>query len=179
MAAGLKKQVDAGQMTKEAAIAEFGKRGNTLTYDKGAGYLFGTAYNGITIMAPNPKQVGTNRMDVVTNGRKLSQELMDGVKANGSILLTYEYMKPGEEKPIRKMGYAVAVPGFDMYVGTGAYLDDLDAKMKPIAWLLGLAILGIARDRGQHRLDDRPQHRKAARPARRPHAGAGRRQARR
>ena len=53
-------------------------------------------------------------------------------------------MKPGQEKPIRKIGYAVAVPGFDMYVGTGAYLDDLDAKMAPIAWLLGLAILGIA-----------------------------------
>jgi len=143
MAAGLKKEVDAGKMTKEAAIAEFGKRGNTLTYDKGAGYLFGTGYNGITVMAPDPKQVGTNRMDVVTNGRKLSQELMDGVKANGSILLYYGYVKPGEEKPIRKLGYAVAVPGFDMYVGTGAYLDDLDAKMKPIAWLLGLAILGI------------------------------------
>ena len=46
--------------------------------------------------------------------------------------------------PIRKIGYAVAVPGFDMYIGTGAYLDDLDAKMKPIAWMLGLAILGIA-----------------------------------
>lgn len=27
MAAGLQKQVDAGQLTKEAAIAEFGKRG--------------------------------------------------------------------------------------------------------------------------------------------------------
>ena len=24
------------------------------------------------ILAPDPKQVGTNRMDVVTNGRKLS-----------------------------------------------------------------------------------------------------------
>ncbi len=143
LAAGLKKQVDAGQMTKEAAIAEFGKRANSMTYDKGAGYLFGTGYNGITIMAPDPKQVGTNRMDVVTNGRKLSAELMDGVKANGSILLYYEYVKPGEEKPIRKIGYAVAVPGFDMYIGTGAYLDDLDAKMKPIAWLLGFAILGI------------------------------------
>ena len=31
-----------------------------------------------------------------------------------------------------------------MYVGTGAYIDDIDAKLKPIAWLLGLAILGIA-----------------------------------
>jgi methyl-accepting chemotaxis protein len=144
VAAGLKKEVDAGKMTKEAAIAELGRRGNSMTYDKGAGYLFGTSYDGITIMAPDPKQVGTNRMEVVTNGRKLSHELMDGVRANGSILLYYEYVKPGEEKPIRKVGYAVAVPGFDMYLGTGAYLDDLDAKMTPIVWTLGLAILGIA-----------------------------------
>ena len=73
LAAGLKKQVDSGQMTKEAALAEFGRRANSMTYDKGAGYLFGTGYDGITILAPDPKQVGTNRMDVVTNGRKLSQ----------------------------------------------------------------------------------------------------------
>jgi methyl-accepting chemotaxis protein len=144
MAAGLKKEVDAGKMTKEQAIAELGRRGNTMTYDKGAGYLFGTSYDGITILAPDPKQIGTNRMEVVTNGRKLSHELMDGVRANGSILLYYEYVKPGEEKPIRKVGYAVNVPGFDMYIGTGADLDDLDAKMTPIAWTLGLAILGIA-----------------------------------
>ena len=144
MAASLKKQVDAGELTKQAAIAEFGRRANAMTYDKGAGYLFGTNYDGITVMSPDPKQVGTNRMEVVTNGRKLSRELMDGVKANGEILLTYEYVKPSEEKPTRKIGYAVAVPGFDMYVGTGAYLDDLDAKLRPIAWLLGLSILGIA-----------------------------------
>src|SRR5437879_5816674 len=83
-------------------------------------------------------------MEVVTNGRKLSHEILDGVRSKGEILLSYEYMKPGTETPIRKIGYAVAVPGFDMYLGTGAYLDDLDTKMKPIAWLLGLAILGIA-----------------------------------
>jgi methyl-accepting chemotaxis protein len=144
MAAGFKKQIDAGEMTKEQARAEFGKRGNAMTYDNGNGYLFGTTYEGITVMAPNPQQIGQNRMDVVTNGRRLSVELMEGVKKNGEILLYYEYMKPGTEKPIRKLGYAVAAPGLDMYVGTGAYLDDLDAKMAPIAWLLGLAVLGIA-----------------------------------
>jgi methyl-accepting chemotaxis protein len=144
LAAGLQKQVAAGELTKEAALAELGRRANSMTYDKGAGYLFGTTYDGITVLAPDPKQIGTNRMDVSTNGRKLSQELMDGVKAKGEILLTYEYVKPGEEKPIRKIGYAVAVPGFNMYLGTGAYLDDLDAKLKPIVWLLGFSILGIA-----------------------------------
>ena len=144
MAIGLQKQVDAKELTKEAALAEFGRRANSMTYDNGAGYLFATTYDGITVLSPDPKQVGTNRMDVVVNGRKLSRELLEGVKANGEILLTYEYVKPNEEKPIRKIGYAVAVPGWNMYLGTGAYLDDLDAKLKPVIWALGLAILIIA-----------------------------------
>jgi methyl-accepting chemotaxis protein len=144
MAVGLQKQVQAGQLTKEAALAEFGRRAGSMTYDNGAGYLFATNYDGITILSPDPKQIGTNRMDVVVNGRKISHELLDGVKAKGEILLTYEYVKPGDEKPIRKIGYAVAIPGWDMYLGTGAYLDDLDTKLKPVVWALGLAILIIA-----------------------------------
>jgi methyl-accepting chemotaxis protein len=144
MALGLQKQVEAGQLTKEAAIAEFGRRGNTLTYDKGAGYVFAYTMEGVTVLAPNPKQIGENRIDVETNGRKLARELRDGVAARGEVTLRYEYMKPGQEEPIRKLSYAVAIPGWNMFVGTGVYLDDLDAKLKPIAWLLGLAVLGIA-----------------------------------
>ncbi|WGR95283.1 methyl-accepting chemotaxis protein [Bradyrhizobium sp. ISRA443] len=143
MAIGLQKQVDAGQMTKDAAIAEFGRRGNTLNYDNGSGYVFAYTMEGVTILAPDPKQIGQNRLDVETNGRKLARELRDGVAAKGDVTLRYEYMKPGQEQPIRKLSYAVAIPGWNMFVGTGVYLDDLDAKMKPIAWLLGLAILGI------------------------------------
>jgi methyl-accepting chemotaxis protein len=144
MAAGLQKQVDAGQLTKEAAFAEFGRRANSMTYDNGAGYLFGNTMDGITVLAPDPKFIGVNRMDALTNGRAISRELRDGVAAKGEILLTYDNLRPGQQEPSRKIGYAVAVPGFNMYVGTGAYLDDLDAKLKPIIWLLGLAILGIA-----------------------------------
>ena len=49
-----------------------------------------------------------------------------------------------KDELIRKFSYAVPIPGWNMFVGTGAYLDDLDTKMKPIAAVLGLAILGIA-----------------------------------
>ena len=143
MAIGLQKQVDAGQMTKDAAIAEFSRRGMTLTYDKGAGYVFAYTMEGITVAAGDPKVIGTNRLDVETGGRKLTRELRDGVAANGDVTLRYEYRKPGEEQLIRKLSYAVAVPGWNMFVGTGVYLDDIDAKLAPIAWLLGLAILGI------------------------------------
>jgi len=144
VALGLQKQVEAGQLTKEAAIAEFGRRGVTMTFDKGSGYVFAYTMDGVAVVTPNPKQIGQNRLDVETNGRKLARELRDGVAAKGDIILRYEYMKPGEQELTRKISYAVGIPGWNMFVGTGAYLDDLDAKMKPIAWLLGLAILGIA-----------------------------------
>jgi methyl-accepting chemotaxis protein len=143
MAAGLQKQVDAGQLTKEAALAEFGRRANSMTYDNGAGYLFGNTMDGITVLSQDPKFIGQNRMDVLLNGRSISRELRDGVAAKGEIMLIYDNLRPGQQEPSRKIGYAVAIPGWNMYVGTGAYLDDLDAKMKPIIWLLSLAILGI------------------------------------
>ncbi|NOJ42254.1 methyl-accepting chemotaxis protein [Bradyrhizobium australiense] len=144
MALGLQKQVTAGQMTKEAAIAEFSKRGNTLTFDNGNGYVFAYTMDGVAVLAPVPSQIGQNRMDIDTGGRKLVRELRDGVAANGEIMLRYEFRKPGQDELIRKFSYAVPIPGWNMFVGTGAYLDDLDTKMKPIAMVLGLAILGIA-----------------------------------
>jgi methyl-accepting chemotaxis protein len=143
MAAGLQKQVDAGQLTKEAAIAEFGRRGNSMTYDNGSGYLFGATLEGVTVLAPDPKQIGQSRLDTITNGRNLGREWRDNVAAKGEHLMFFDYMKPGQQVPIRKVAYSSAIPGWNMYVGTGTYLDDLDAKMAPIAWLLGLAILGI------------------------------------
>src|ERR1700761_2816767 len=144
LAMSLKKRVDAGRLPKEAALAEFGRRANAMTFDNGVGYLFGTDYNGITVLSPDPKQIGTNRMDVLTNGRAISREWMSGVLAKGEHTMFYDYVQPGQSVPIRKVAYAAAIPGWNMYIGAGAYLDDIDAKMKPIAWMLGLAILGIA-----------------------------------
>ena len=136
MAIGLQKQVEAGKMTKEAAIEEFGRSARTLTYDNGSGYMFAYTMDGITVATPDLKQIGTNRLEIETNGRKLARELRDGVAAKGEVTLRYEYMKPGEEKPIRKLSYAVAIPGWNMFVGTGVYLDDLDAKLMPIIMAL-------------------------------------------
>ena len=144
MALGLQKQVAAGQMTKEAAIAEFSKRGNTLTFDNGNGYVFAYTMDGVAVLAPVPSQIGQNRMDIDTGGRKLVRELRDGIVKDGEVTLRYEYRKPGQDELIRKFSYAVPIPGWNMFVGTGAYLDDLDTKMKPIAAVLALAILGIA-----------------------------------
>jgi methyl-accepting chemotaxis protein len=143
LALGLQKQVDAGKMTKEAAIAEFISRANMMTYDNGAGYLFGSNMDGVGIIGPDPKLLGYNRVDVLTNGRAVGREWLAGINAKGDHTLIYDYQKPGQQAAIRKVAYAAAIPGWNMYVGAGAYLDDLDAKLLPIMWALGLSILAI------------------------------------
>jgi len=143
MAVGLQKQVEAGELTKEAALAEFTRRANTLTYDNGNGYVFAYTNEGMTLATPDKKALGTNRIDVPTGDRYLVRELRDGVLAKGYVLLNYEFRKPGSDELIRKMSYAVAIPGWNAFVGTGAYLDDIDATVKPVVWMLGLGILII------------------------------------
>jgi methyl-accepting chemotaxis protein len=145
MAAGLQKQVDAGQLTREAAIAEFSKRGNTLTYDGGAGYLFAYTMDGITVLFPDQKLIGKNRLDTLgEEGKANFRKMHDSIAAKGEFTLFYNNQLPGQDKVSRKVSYAAAIPGWNMFVGTGVYVDDLDAKMRSIEWVLGLAILGIA-----------------------------------
>ena len=145
MAAGLQKQVDAGELTREAAIAEFSKRGNTLTYDGGSGYLFGYTMEGITVLLPDAKLIGKNWLDTLGDeGKANFRKMRDGVAANGQVTLFYINQLPGKDTLSRKVSYTAAIPGWNMFVGTGVYIDDLDAKMRSIEWVLGLAILSIA-----------------------------------
>jgi methyl-accepting chemotaxis protein len=145
MAAGLQKQIDAGKITKDAAIAEFQQRAQTMTYDGGNGYLFAYKMDGTVVAMSDPKMVGTNRLDAETSGRRLVRELRDGVAARGNVTLIYDYQKPGDPQLYSKVSYGAAIPGWDMFVGTGAYLQDIDAKLKPLilGLGLGLAIVGI------------------------------------
>jgi methyl-accepting chemotaxis protein len=143
LALGLQKEVAAGKITKEAAIAEFGRVGNLMRFENGAGYLFGSTFDGVTVLSPSPEQIGQNRIDSQTNGRKLTREWIAGTSTKGEELLDYEFMKPGETTPIKKFGYATAIPGWNMYVGTGGYLEDLNAKLIPIMISLGIAVLII------------------------------------
>lgn len=144
IALGLQKQVEAGELTKDAAIQEFARRARSMTYENGTGYVFVYTMDGLVLATPDTKLIGTNSLDTKTNGRALARELRDGVAANGDVTLRYEYVKPGAKEPVRKLSYAVGIPGWNLYVGTGAYLDDLDDKLKPIIWSLGLAMLAIA-----------------------------------
>lgn len=137
VAANLKKQADAGEISPEQALDSFTRQTRSMVYDGGQGYIFAYRMDGTAIALPDPKQLGTNRLDALVDGRKVIREIRDAVQAGGSAVINYDFPRPGQPGAAPKISYAVAFPAWDMFIGTGAYVDDLDARLQPV--LLKLA----------------------------------------
>ncbi len=131
--ATLKKDIDAGKITKEQAIRQWGDRMMDMRYDNNNGYIIGYTLDGVAVAAADRNQVGTNRMEIATGGLYIVRMLVDAVRNDkGEGLVTYNFRRPGQEALIPKITYVSALPEWNMVVGAGIYLDDFDVTMAPI-----------------------------------------------
>lgn len=65
------------------------------------------------------------------NGVFLIRELQQ--KANqGGGFVEYVWPKPGSEEAVPKLGYAEMIPGTDMWIGTGVYIDTIEKYISSI-----------------------------------------------
>ncbi|WFS61391.1 methyl-accepting chemotaxis protein [Pseudodesulfovibrio thermohalotolerans] len=121
--------------------------------DDKSGYFF--VYNG-TINVALPPDHAKQGKDLSglrdPNGVQLVVEL-NNLAHNGGGFLTYIWPKPGKgDQP--KLSYAALIPGTDMWIGTGVYLDNVEEEKASITnrmedivssyiWGIGGAILGL------------------------------------
>jgi methyl-accepting chemotaxis protein len=62
------------------------------------------------------------------NGKFLFVDFVDTVKKSGAGFVPYEWPKPGFEKPQPKLSYVVGFAPWNWVIGTGVYIDDLNAQ---------------------------------------------------
>src|SRR5690349_16693304 len=62
------------------------------------------------------------------NGKFLFVDFVDAVRKNGAGFVAYEWPKPGFDKPQPKLSYVAGFAPWNWVVGTGVYIDDLDAQ---------------------------------------------------
>jgi methyl-accepting chemotaxis protein len=67
------------------------------------------------------------------NGVPLFTQMVDVVRADGAGTVNYHWPKPGSEAPVAKVSYVKGFAPWGWIVGTGVYVDDVDALFADIA----------------------------------------------
>ncbi len=97
-----------------------------------SGYFFVYKDTTCQVMPPNPAREGTDIGDTKdANGVYFVRELMDNAKKGGGFV-RYIFDKPGKgQQP--KVSYATMIPGTDMWIGTGVYIDNIAEAQATVA----------------------------------------------
>ena len=118
------------------------------------GYFFVYDMNGVNLMHPRqPELVGRNLWEMRdAEGQKTIQQLIARAREGGGFQ-RYNWAKPSSRKTAPKLGYVVPMPNWGWMLGTGIYLDDVEAALAKIdaqqsrniestmVWIGALAIL--------------------------------------
>jgi methyl-accepting chemotaxis protein len=135
IAVRLEQSVQAGRLSRAEAVRQFHDIVAPIRFDGATGYYFVYAADGTCIVTgTTPKVEGTNRFNLRdSQGKYWVQEALQ-VAAAGGGTLRYFYPKPGTTMPAPKLSYVVPIPGWDMLVGNGVYIDDLRQTAIANAW---------------------------------------------
>lgn len=142
---------DAAQQREAIRLLE------SLDYGKD-GYFFIYDMKGRNVMhARQPELVGQNLWEMRdVNNLPVIQALIAAAKKPEGGYVRYYWQKPSNRYATPKLGYVITLPKWDWMLGTGLYLDDVEATLAELDrqisdniattlwWIAGVAVLGIA-----------------------------------
>jgi methyl-accepting chemotaxis protein len=133
LALGMVNEEHAASQKGDIAVADAQKRAMTRV----AALRYGNNdYFWINDMQPrmvmHPMKPELNGSDLSANkdpnGKALFVDFVNVVRKDGAGFVPYEWPKPGFERPQPKLSYVVGFAPWNWVIGTGVYIDDLDAQ---------------------------------------------------
>ena len=95
------------------------------------GYYFIYDTNGISVFHAllGDAIEGQNKIGMTDpNGKKIVVGLLEQAQKGGGSF-TYHFQKPNTTGLVEKIGYAAMIPGTNWMIGTGTYMDDIEAEL--------------------------------------------------
>jgi methyl-accepting chemotaxis protein len=133
LALGIVNEEHAASQKGDIAVADAQKRAMTRV----AALRYGNNdYFWINDMQPrmvmHPMKPELNGSDLSANkdpnGKALFVDFVNVVRKDGAGFVPYEWPKPGFERPQPKLSFVVGFAPWNWVIGTGVYIDDLDAQ---------------------------------------------------
>jgi methyl-accepting chemotaxis protein len=137
-------QAQAGTLTEEAAKQAAMAELETLRYGADD-YFWVNDMTPVMLMHPfSKKLIGQNIGGMQDKSGKLFfQEMVDVVNRDGAGFVQYDWAKPGSETAVPKISYVKGFKDWGWIVGSGIYIDDVNAMFWDIVLVQGGILLGI------------------------------------
>ena len=134
-----------GVLTREAAQKQALSVVRGLRYDQNE-YFWINDLTPVMIMHPaNPKLDGQNLSAIRDpDGFAIFNEFVTLAKAKGVGMVDYRWPKPGAAEPVAKTSYIQLFEPWGWIIGSGVYVDDVQAQFRGQVWKASLIGLGIA-----------------------------------
>jgi methyl-accepting chemotaxis protein len=133
LALGMIKEEHATAQASGVPVAEAQKRAlariAALRYG-GGDYFFVTDLDNKMLMHPTaPQLIGKDMTNIRDpKGRAFNVEMVNVVKQHGGGVVDYYWARPGADQPLPKVSYVAGFAPWSWMLGTGVYVDDLEAQ---------------------------------------------------
>ncbi|MCR6633004.1 MAG: cache domain-containing protein [Magnetospirillum sp.] len=129
--AGYRQKVAKGEMSEDDAKAAAATALSMVRY-AGNEYVWVNDLSGLMVMHPfAPQLVGKTVLNLKdADGQAFFQAMVDVARAKGAGTVRYKWNKPGASEPMPKVSFVQAVPEWNWMVGSGLYLDDVEAVVR-------------------------------------------------
>ncbi|WP_420902172.1 cache domain-containing protein, partial [Pseudomonas corrugata] len=133
----------AGTLTREAAQKQALSAVRGLRYNE-TDYFWINDLTPVMVMHPaNPKLEGKNLSAIRDpNGFALFNEMVNIAKPKGAGMVNYLWPKPGAEAPVAKTSYVQLFEPWGWIIGSGVYVDDVQAEFQ--AQLIKASLIGLS-----------------------------------
>ena len=145
LVASYEAKVKSGELKLEEAQKRAIASVKTLRYE-GNEYYFINDVNGIMVMHAMKQELdGKNVMgEKDSDGKLMFREMVDVCKSKGEGFVDYYWPKPNETKPSPKLTFVKAFTQWGWVIGTGIYIDDVNAEMSKIWTQIIISTVAVA-----------------------------------
>ena len=143
LVAGLEARVRKGELDEASAKAEALALIKGLRYGADDYFWINDSHPTMVMHPMKPELDGKDLSGVEDKqGLRLFVAFADLAKAQGAGEVAYYWPKPGVEEPVRKISYIKRFAPWDWIIGTGVYVDDVEAQYQEVLrTLLGVGLV--------------------------------------
>lgn len=144
-------QEAAGKLSREAAQTAAIDIIGQLRYGGADGrgeYIYVHRLDGVTVFHVKAEMIGVDNREKIKDGqgRYTLKDMIAALANTKAAFVETEFPRPGSQTPVPKLQYVKKFEAWGWLIGTGVYMDDVDAAFKEVLIVnlgIGFAILAI------------------------------------